>query len=70
MGQAELFNYVWQLLWEKENSEFEPVKLHLKFKLVLHPVSCEELGKHTHTYTHIYIHTYIHTYIHVIRFIE
>ena len=28
---------VWQPLYEKENSEFKPVKLHVEIDLVLHP---------------------------------
>ena len=30
---------------EKENSEFKPVKLHLKIDVVLHPGYVEGLGK-------------------------
>ena len=31
----------------KENSEFTPVKLHLKIDLVSHPVQVEGLGEYT-----------------------
>ena len=35
-----------QLVWEKENSEFKPVKLHLKIDLVSYPARVEGLGKY------------------------
>ena len=34
-----------QLVYEKENSEFKPVKLHLKIYLVSYPALAEGLGK-------------------------
>ena len=34
-----------QLVQEKENSEFKPVKLHLKIGLVSYPVRAKGLGK-------------------------
>ena len=34
-----------QLVWEKENSEFKPVKLRLKIDLASYPARAEGLGK-------------------------
>ena len=51
---------VWQLVWEKENSEFKPVTLRLKIDLMSYPARVEELVN-TYTYkpTHMPTHTYI-----------
>ena len=46
-------------LWEKKNSEFKPVKLHLNIYLVLQPALVEGLG------IYIYIYIYIHMCVHV-----
>ena len=35
-----------QLVYEKENSEFKPVKLRLKIDLVSYPARAEGLGKY------------------------
>ena len=35
-----------QLVYEKENSEFKPVKLRLKIDLVSYPAQAEGLGKY------------------------
>ena len=51
---------LWQLVYEKENSEFKPVKLHLKFDLGSHPACLARLGKHTHTHAHTHTHMYIY----------
>ena len=55
----------WQPVWEKENFEFENVKLHLKIGLFSHSVRAELLLYIyiyicTHTHTHMYIYIYIH----------
>ena len=39
-----------QLVSEKENSEFKPVKLRLKIDLVSYPARAEVLGKYDNTY--------------------
>ena len=46
VGQTMFFAIFRQPVSEKENSEFEPVKLCLKIDLVLHPVLMEESGKY------------------------
>ena len=40
---------------EKENSEFKPVKLHLKIDLVSHPARAEGLVNMIYIYIYIYI---------------
>ena len=40
-----------QPVYEKENSEFKPVKLRLKIDLVTHPALTEELGKYRYEQT-------------------
>ena len=42
-----------QLVQEKENSEFKPVKLRLKIDLVSYPVRAEGLGKYDIINMHI-----------------
>ena len=37
---------------EKENSEFKPVKLHLKIDLVSYPAQAEGLGKYDNSQKH------------------
>ena len=49
-GRLSFLTFVWQLVYEKENSEFEPVKLHLKTDLVSHG-SCAEGLVNTYIYT-------------------
>ena len=46
-----------QLVQEKENSEFKPVKLRLKIDLVSYPARAEGLGKYL--YTHLQISSYM-----------
>ena len=45
-GRQGFLNLVWQLVLEKKNSEFKPVKLRLKNDLVLHFAYVERLGKY------------------------
>ena len=47
------FTLVRQPIWEKENSELKPVKLHLKIDLVLHPVHTKGLVN-TYYLTNVY----------------
>ena len=42
-----------QLVKEKENSEFKPVKLRLKLGLVLYPARAEGLGKYDNVGKHL-----------------
>ena len=43
---------VWQPVYEKENSEWNPIKLFKKLSL-LHPISVEVLGTYTYARTKI-----------------
>ena len=40
---------VWQLVLEKENSAFKPVKLHFKIDLMTHPAHTERLVNYIYT---------------------
>ena len=53
----------WQSFSGKENSEFKPVKLRLKFDFVSHPAYAEELA-----YIYIYIYIYVCMYIRISKF--
>ena len=46
LGRLRSSALVWQLVWEKENSEFQPVKLRLKIDLVSYPAIAEGVGKY------------------------
>ena len=46
MGRLDSSALVRQLVLEKENSEFKPVKLRLKTDLVSYPAQAEGLGKY------------------------
>ena len=46
MGQTVSSALVRQLVYEKENSEFKPIKLRLKIDLVPYPARAEGLGKY------------------------
>ena len=43
ISRLNFLTLVWQLVYEKENFEFEPVKLRLKTDPVSHPVRAERL---------------------------
>ena len=53
MGRLGSFTLVWQLVKEKEMSEFKPVKLHKKIDHMSHPTHMEGL---VNTYIYIVIH--------------
>ena len=48
MGRLGSLTLIWQLVLEKENSKFKPVKLCLKINIVSHPACVKGLGKYIH----------------------
>ena len=51
-GRTDWFLQAWQLVYEKENSEFKPVKLRLKVDLVSYPAQAERLVNRTNQSNH------------------
>ena len=68
LGRMGSLTLVWQLIYEKEYSEFKPVKLHLK--LTLCNTLLMQRGWCIYIYIYIYVYVYIYIYINAARLLS